>query len=224
MTAVAGVNEPGPRPVGDAGMLLDRADLLYCLARAFAPPPPGWSVCDWAQPLSDDLAEIGTTLDVDVAPLQAALAEECGRWARAAQQADADSWLVEYTRLFLMPPVLVPLNTGLYLEGAVGGAAAQMIRSCYETAGTVPDEAFHDLPDHAVMQIEFVARLVERAARGDADGLAMAEEFSQQFIHAWAGPLHQACRQAALTQPAARVYAELAQLLRAVVRDPDLGS
>ena len=208
-------------PGGDGGRLLDRADLLFCLARAFMTPPAGWSVCDWAQPLADDLAELGASLGVDTDGVQAALDGECSRWASATRLADgsADAWLVEYSRLFLMPPVAVPLNTGLYLEGSIGGTAAQMMRSCYEIAGIVPSEGFHDLPDHVAMQLEFVARLMERGARGDADGVAMAEEFSHEFIHSWAGPLEQACASASARFPAARVYAALARLLRQAVDD-----
>lgn len=211
-------------PGGDGGRLLDRADLLFCLARAFMTPPAGWSVCDWAQPLADDLTELGASLGVDTDGVQAALVGECSRWASAARLADgsADPWLVEYSRLFLMPPVAVPLNTGLYLEGSIGGTASQMMRSCYETAGIVPSESFHDLPDHVAMQLEFVARLMERSARGDADGMAMAQEFCSEFIHAWAGPLEQACATASTRFPAARVYAALARLVRQAVGDPDL--
>lgn len=212
------------RPSADGGRLLDQADLLYCLARAFMPPPEGWSVCDWAQPLQADLDEIGPMLDQDVSGVQAALEAECRRWAGAARLADgqADSWLVEYARLFLMPPVVVSLNTGLYLEGAIGGTAAQMMRSCYETAGIVPDDGFHDLPDHVAIQVEFLARLVERGARGDEDGIAMATEFAAEFVHAWAGPLEQACTAAARRHPAAAVYAALARLLRMALDDPSL--
>jgi TorA maturation chaperone TorD len=202
--------------------LLDRADLLFCLARAFMPSPAGWSVCDWAGPLAADLAELGASTGLPTEAAQSALAAECCRWEAATQLAhgSADSWLVEYTRLFLMPPVLVPLNTGLYLEGSIGGAAAQMMRSCYQMAGTAPNDSFQDLPDHVAMQLEFVARLLERGARGDADGVAMAEEFCLEFVHAWAGPLQQACESAVGRHPAARVYVELTRLLRAAVRDP----
>ena len=208
---------------GDAA-LIDRADLLFCLARAFMTPPALWSVCDWAQPLADDLAELGASLGVDTDGVQAALDGECSRWASAARLADgsADPWLVEYSRLFLMPPVAVPLNTGLYLEGSIGGTSAQMMRSCYETAGVVPSESFHDLPDHVAMQLEFVARLMERGARGDADGVAMAQEFCSEFIHAWAGPLERACASASGRFPAAHVYAALTRLLRQAVDDPQV--
>lgn len=213
------------QPAGsDGAELLDRADLLFCLARAFMPPPAGWSVGDWAQPLADDLAELGASLQLDTSEVQRALEAECARHASAVRLADgsADPWLVEYTRLFLMPPVVVPLNTGLYLEGALGGTAAQMMRSCYETAGIVPSEAFRDLPDHVAMQLEFVARLLERGARGDIDGRAMADEYCREFIHAWAGPLEQTCHAAAPRIPAARVFAALARLLRQAVADPEV--
>lgn len=212
------------RPPADGSLLLDQADLLYCLARAFLPPPEAWSVCDWAQPLQADLDEIGPLLGLDVAGVQAALEAECQRWAAAARLADgsADPWLVEYARLFLTPPVVVPLNTGLYLEGAVGGTAAQMMRSCYETAGVAPDDGFHDLPDHVAIQIEFLARLMERGARGDADGAAMAAEFATEFVHAWAGLLEQACAAAVARYPAAAVYGALARLLRHTLGDPSL--
>lgn len=212
------------RHAAEGSLLLDQADLLYCLARAFLPPPEAWSVCDWAQPLQADLDEIGPLLGLDVADAQAALETECQRWAAAARLADgsADPWLVEYARLFLTPPVVVPLNTGLYLEGAVGGTAAQMMRSCYETAGVAPDEGFHDLPDHVAIQIEFLARLFERGARGDADGAAMAREFAAEFVHAWAGPLEQACAAAVARYPAAAVYGTLARLLRHTLGDPSL--
>lgn len=212
------------RPSVNGNQLLDQADLLYCLARTFMPPPEAWSVCDWAQPLQADLAEIGPALSLEVSDVQAALEAECRRWAGAASLADdsADSWLVEYARLFLTPPVVVPLNTGLYLAGAIGGTAAQMMRSCYEAAGIVPDDSFHDLPDHAAIQIEFLARLVERGALGNEDGTVMATEFAAEFVQAWVGPLEDACTAAVGRHPAAAVYVALTRLLRRTLHDPSL--
>jgi TorA maturation chaperone TorD len=202
--------------------LLDRADLLFCLARCFQPPPPDWSVEDFAQALSPDLTELGTALALPMTPVQQALDAEVVRWRHlaATSEGDADLWLVEYTRLFLMPPVLVPLNTGLYLEGTLGGEAAQMMHACYQTAGVTPDEAFRDLPDHAAMQMEFLARLLERAARGDVDAEAMAQEFADEFVHAWAEPLQQACAAATGRFPAAHVFHALTGLLRVALGAP----
>lgn len=201
--------------------LLQRADLLYCLAQAFLPPPETWSICDWAQPLGDDLAEIAPALPgLNLEEVKSALAAECARWTAAAHTGDADTWLVEYSRLFLVPPVPVTLNAGVYLEGALGGSSTQMMLACYEIAGVKPDERFHDLPDHVSMQLEFLARLYERAARGDQDAQAMAEEFATEFVHAWGGPLERACRKASTTFPAALVFAALARLMRQALADP----
>lgn len=223
MSATAGTVAPVPQALGDRAALLDRADLLLCLARAFMPPPEHWSVCDWAQPLADDLNELGTALAIDMRDIQAALAAECERWTQAMQRADssADSWLVEYTRLFLVPPVPVTLNTGLYLEGSLGGTSARMMQVCYETAGIGLRQDFHDLPDHVASQLEFLGLLYERAARGDTDAADMAEEFSQEFIHAWAGPLEAACTQAQVRYASAKVFAALARLVRATVGDAE---
>lgn len=195
---------------GGGGQALARADLLYCLARAFLPPPPQWTVLDWAAPLADDLAAIGDELGVDTVPACEALHAECRR-----TRMGADPWLVEYTRLFLTPPVPVPLNTGLYLEGAIGGVSAQMMHQCYLTAGIEPEVAFHDLPDHVAMQLEFIARLRERAARGEPDAAAMADEFVHEFVDAWIAPLERACLAAERQTPAARVYTALTRLLPA---------
>lgn len=220
MTAHAMDGAPPGDTASDRRMaLIDRADLLYCLSRAFMPPPQGWSVRDWAEPLETDFSELGASLGIDVSVLRSALADACERSDACARQGvDADTWLVEYARLFLVPPVPVPLNSGVYLEGAIGGAAAQMMRSCYHAAGVVPNESFHDLPDHVSMQLEFVARLYERAARGQVEALTMAEEFSDGFIRAWAPSLEKACESAATRWPNARVYAALAALLTKGVR------
>lgn len=203
---------------------MHRVDLLYCLARAFLPPPAGWSICDWGQALVDDLQELGDALDLDTGPARAAIAAECERWARAARAGggQADDWLVEYARLFLTPPTQVSLNTGVYLEGSLGGSSQQMMQTCYQVAGLAPDEGFHDLPDHVAMQLEFIARLLERAARGEADAAGMADEYSREFIHAWAEPLQNACQKAGARFAAAHVYASLTRLLRQAVRDPSL--
>jgi TorA maturation chaperone TorD len=215
--------QPGRAPAGSAAEhgWLDRADLMFCLARAFLPPPAAWTAAQWAEPLAQDLHELAAALALDAKPaLHELRALQTAGSGDAA--ASAPPWLVEYSRLFLVPPVPVPLNTGLYLEGAIGARSAQMMQSCYETAGMAPDASFRDLPDHVAMQLEFLGRLYERAARGEPDAAAMAEEFAAEFVFGWAGPLEQACARACEQAAAAGVYQALARLVRVALGEPDL--
>jgi TorA maturation chaperone TorD len=212
-----------PLGPGEPQRWLECSDLLYCLARAFMPPPAAWSAAQWAEPLAEDLHELALALALDAAPTLGALRTLCLGDARSngtSHISPPEPWLVEYSRLFLVPPVPVPLNTGIYLEGAIGGRSAQMMQSCYQSAGMTPGATFHDLPDHVAMQLEFLARLYEHAARGEPDAAAMAEEFAAEFVSGWAEPLEQACARAQLQLPAARVYRTLVQLLRAALGEP----
>lgn len=187
--------------------LVARADLFYCLAAAFMPPPAAVSARDWCVALADDLDSIGGAMALDTRRASSALREYAASWQ------ERESWLVEYSRLFLVPPVEVTLNTGLYLEGCIGGTASQMMRQCYAQAGLAQRDGFHDLPDHAAMQLEFVAALYERAAEGDTAAAPDADEFVEIFVAQWAQALCDACDRAATRYPAAAVFGELSQLL-----------
>jgi TorA maturation chaperone TorD len=209
---LASASAKAAEPLAGAGAAAaDLADLFVLLAAAFAPPPAGLSTGDWCGPLAADLKDLGLALDLDTTSAQQALRD-------AAQVSTAgEPWLVEYSRLFLVPPVPVTLNTGIYLEGGLAGVSAQMMAQCYATAGFAQKENFRDLPDHVAIQLEFVGALLDRHADGDADALAMACEFTEGFVVHWIEPLRGACLRASASQPAAGVYAALTGVLRAAV-------
>lgn len=190
---------------------LDRADLFFCLAAAFLPPPAEMTGRAWSHALAADLDELAAQLDLDAG----AAVGELRRFARSP--AADEPWLVDYSRLFLVPPVAVTLNAGIYLEGGLAGVSAQMLTQCYAAAGYARREGFRDLPDHVALQLEFVGALLERAARGDADAAAMAREFVDGFIRHWVDRLHGACLRAAAKSEAARIYASLVDLARAAL-------
>lgn len=193
------------------GASLERADLFFCLAAAFLPPPADMTGRAWSHSLAADLDELAVQLGIDAG----GAVGELRRFARST--AADEPWLVEYSRLFLVPPVAVTLNTGIYLEGGLAGVSAQMLTQCYATAGYAQREGFHDLPDHVAIQLEFVGALLERAAQGDADAAAMAREFADGFVGHWVDPLHGACLRAAAKSEAAHIYASLVDLARAAL-------
>jgi TorA maturation chaperone TorD len=197
---------PAPGGAFDA-----RADIVFCLAHAFLPPPAQLTGRAWCDALAQDLDELATELGLDAGAAMTALREF------AAAAAADEPWLVQYSRLFLVPPAAVTLNTGIYLEGARGGASAQMLTQCYAAAGFMRREDFRDLPDHVAIQLEFIGALLERAAEGDTDAAAMAREFVDGFIRHWVDPLHGACLRAADRSDAARIYASLVDVTRAAL-------
>lgn len=191
------------------------ADLFHTLAAAFAPPPADLAACEWCEPLADDFRELGAELGID-------LMLPVARLEKAAKEDWPDGpWLVEYSRLFLVPPIPVPLNTGVYLEGGLGGVSAQMILQCYGTAGFAPSESFRDLPDHVSIQLEFVGSLLQRAGAGDGDAADMAREFVDSFVAHWVRPLRDALEKAAGRRRAALVYLAVMDVLQLAV-DPAL--
>lgn len=194
-----------------AAEALTRADACWVLARAFCPPPAGWRFAAWSEPLLADLESISDALGLDSGGVSVAFdAEHCRRTAQGL--ADTD-WLVDYAALFLVPPIVVPLNTGLLLEGSLAGTVAQQALQCYARAGYTPSPQFRDLPDHASMQLEFLAHLLERVAGGDDAMRGEADAFVWHFVAQWAPLLREACERAQGRHPAAGVYAALARWL-----------
>lgn len=184
------------------------ADLFLTLAAAFAAPPAQMTAHDWSLPLAADIEEFGAELGLDTARAARTLR------AIASERSAAEPWLVDYSRLFLVPPVRVTLNTGMYLEGALGGTSAQMLLQCYAVAGFQVRDTFRDLPDHVAIQLEFVAALLQRAEAGDETARDMAREFVEAFVAHWIDPLAAACAKAAVDDPAAGAYAALVDVLR----------
>ena len=195
----------------DVEAVVAQTDACWVLARAFTPPPAGWSFATWSEPLLADMESISDALSLDADRLRASVAAECAR--RATLGCAQEDWLIDYSALFLVPPIAVPLNTGLLLEGTLAGTVAQQALQCYARAGYTPSPTFRDLPDHVGMQLEFLGHLLERAAAGDAAAADDADAFIQHFVAPWAPLLRQACERAQARLPAAAVYAALAYWL-----------
>lgn len=166
-----------------------RAEFYLCLARAFAPPTGSGDLALLREELPGDLQELAAECGYDLAD---ALADYR---AAIAPVPDGEALLVTYSRLFLVPGDRHPaLNTGVYLDGAVGGGSVRAMETCYQRCGLEKDEGFPDLPDHLSVQLEFVAWLLGAeiaAAEGQATPPLSAAEFLHSFVARWVRPFRE---------------------------------
>lgn len=160
-----------------------KAEFFLCLARAFALPENKPAIlAAFKEDLVHDLAELGTACGYPIG-------EAVANFAKAmASLADAQSLRVIYSRLFLTPGDKHPsLNTGAYIDGAVGGGSVTAMATCYQRCGLEKQETLHDLPDHVVVQLEFVAWLYAAEAEGEVSLPMRAEDYISSFMVRWAG-------------------------------------
>lgn len=137
------------------------------LANAFLPPRQPQVATAFREALADDLAELAAALDLD-------LDEEIARLRNAVTAFENDlALLVDYSRLFLQPPVPASLNLALYVDGALNGPCLDVLENAYRKIGIAKRDDLHDLPDHAAMQMETLAVLF-----GEADAALTPQDFA----------------------------------------------
>jgi len=103
---------------------------------------------------------------------------------------------VEFARLFVGPfGVKAPPYGSIYLDSdrTVMGPSTMQTIEFYEKEGLARDEGFHELPDHIVVELEFMYYLAYRRAealqKGEIAGAEVyrekQEEFLARFLGAW---------------------------------------
>jgi putative dimethyl sulfoxide reductase chaperone len=197
---------------------LARSDLFLCLARAFETPRDPEALVLGREALPEDLEELAALSGYDIA---APLADYR---AAIAAVPDAERLLVLYSRLFLVPGEPHPsLNTGVYLDGALGGGSVTALQTCYRRCGLEPGAGVRDLPDHLSIQLEFLAWLIAAEARSEQTGSEAppirSDAFLARFVAGWVEPfradLEAASRRFAIPD---NPYVHLARLLETAVR------
>ncbi len=196
---------------GDSSLSLG-GELLVLLGKTFLLPQDAARARVLREELVPDLEALNEELEF-VEP------QRLGTLATAlAQAADAPGGFRRvYSRLFLAPPVIAPLNAGIYLDGALMGGSTLAMEECYQRHGLVRDAAFRDLPDHLALQLQFVGYLhllaAETVDAAERTGLvAEARDFIDQFLLAWLPDLVARLREQASTEAPHLAYFELARL------------
>ncbi|MCP1676695.1 TorA maturation chaperone TorD [Natronocella acetinitrilica] len=147
-------------PAAPAQRAQARAACYLNLAQCLRPPHDPALVAAMGSDLVPDLREALVTLG-DPPELR----ESVRRLEQAlAEPGAGDRLLRDYTWLFLTPPYRVDLNAGLYLDGALMGPSVQQLVQLYRRHGVEKGSAFHDLPDHIALLLEFSAMLWAKAA------------------------------------------------------------
>lgn len=106
-----------------------------------------------------DAGKIRTELLPDLQDLSIYLPSLTSAMLEQLQQQlqDETNLLIDFSRLFLVPPAPAPLNLGYYLDGGLMGRTTKALETFYEHQSLVKNSVFHDLSDHLALTLEWLA-------------------------------------------------------------------
>jgi TorA maturation chaperone TorD len=180
------------------------------LANAFLPPKRAEIAAAFRSALADDLEELAAALGLD-------LAAEIAQLRKAVALLDDDlALLVDYSHLFLQPPLPASLNLALYVDGALNGPCLDALENAYRKIGVAKREDLHDLPDHAAVQMETLAVLF-----GETEPTMTPAEFANVCLVGALPRLAEAVTKHAPDSPYAALARIAAGAIRAFRVEPD---
>lgn len=156
--------------------------------------------------------------------LDPALADQARKVAAAFEAEELQALLVDYTRLFLGPvqPVAPPYGS-CWLSGETDlmQESTLHVEAMYRQAGFEIDEAFHELPDHVSVELEYLYLLTFKLNSAHRDGrtdrfdewASLRARFLTEHLGRWVKPFAAAVRSGAETA----FYRELAALTESFV-------
>lgn len=197
-----------------------RADLCRFLSACYYEPGPEFA----EEKLFDSMLAAATRIDPQ-------LAEHARRLGTAFVDQDAQTLLIDYTRLFLGPVQMLARPYGSYWlsgETTVMRDSSMHVLDLYGQGGFEIDAEFRELPDHVAVELEFLYLLIFKQAQarhaGAADEAAamaaLQQRFLAQHLGAWVGPFCAAIRAGAETA----FYRELGAITERFVRIEEAGS
>ncbi len=204
----------------DPGLAGARADLCRFLAACYYEPCPEFT----EERLFDSMREAASRIHPD-------LEAHAVRLGAAYAADDTQTLLIDYTRLFLGPvePRARPYGS-FWLSGetTLMQSSSMDVAALYEHSGFEIDAAFHELPDHVAVELEFLYLLIfnqnQARALSRPGDLAAAELLQRTFLAehlgAWIGPFAAAVQAGAETA----FYRELAAFTERFVRMAEAGA
>lgn len=137
------------------------------LANAFMPPQRAEVAEAFRTVLADDLDELITALGIEARTELDAFRLNISRIPGNLEL------LVDYSHLFLQPPIPAKLNLGIYIDGALNGPCLDALENAYRLVGIVKRDSLKDLPDHLSVQLETLAVLY-----GETEPALSPEQFA----------------------------------------------
>lgn len=124
------------------------------------------------------------------------------------RDAGQDALMLDYTRLFLGPfDILAKPYGSIYLEGGntVMGETTMAAMALYGEGGFQVDEAFHEVPDHIAVELEFLYLLNFSISESREDSelehlSSLKKRFLMAHLGQWIVPFAKAMRDGAQTE------------------------
>jgi putative dimethyl sulfoxide reductase chaperone len=203
----------------DPERALAREDMCRFLSACYYEPGPEFA----EERLFDSIANAAGRIDPQ-------LAELAHRLRDAYLEQDAQTVLIDYTRLFLGPMEPLARPYGSYWlsgETTLMQDTTLAVQALYQEGGMDLGDEVRELPDHVAIELEFLYRLIfrrnEAQRAGQADELAGTEALERRFLDEhlgrWIGRFTDAARAGAATS----FYRTLAELTERFVRMEQAG-
>lgn len=126
--------------------------------------------------LADDLEDLANELDLD---LGTAL-EDFSR--QALKLTEAQALLVDYSRLFLTPPIPCRLTIGWHLDSTLLGPSSKFLSEMMTSHGVAQADGMHETPDVLPTVLEFLSLMFNRLDSSESDEERAAIELDLSML------------------------------------------
>ena len=168
-------------------------------------------------------------LEQALSVLDAGYADDAQAVGRCFRETGLEDLRIDYTRLFLGPFDIRSKPYGsVYLDGGnmVMGDSTMAALALYREGGFVVDEAFAEMPDHVVVELEFLYLLNTRLGDGHVENgererlAALERRFLGEHLGRWVTPFTEAMQKGACTDFYVKLSALTQRFVLADLREP----
>lgn len=200
-------------------MLSPRSEFWQTLATAFMVPRGESYFAAFREDLADDLEDLASELDLDLGSALDDFSRE------ALKLSDEQALLVNYSRLFLTPPIPCRLTIGWHLDSTLLGPSEKFLSELMMGHGVVQADGLHETPDVLPTVLEFLSLMFNRLDSSEDmdERAAIEQDLSMLRTHYLAGAIGRMAQRTAAGEDdygLAPVYSCLMKIVDSAVNDP----